>query len=63
MENYKPEGTVEINVYDYQELVTELTAYKTRFAILDGFLATRDYLDTSMIKKILGMEDKNNDTV
>mgnify|MGYP007089878311 FL=1 len=58
MENYKSEATVEINVYDYQNLVNDLAVCKTTLEIIERILASDDYTSNETIKKILGMEDK-----
>lgn len=58
MENYKPEATVEINVYDYQNLVNDLAVCKTKLEIIERILSSDDYASNGTIRKILGMEDK-----
>lgn len=58
MENYRPEATTEINVYDYRNLVNDLAVFKTKLEIIERLLASDDYTSNGTIKKILGMEDK-----
>ena len=58
MENYKPEATTEISVYDYQKLVNDLAVCKTKLEIIERILNTDDYTSNGTIKKVLGMEDK-----
>lgn len=58
MENYRPETTTEINVYDYQNLINDLAVCKTKLEIIERLLASDDYTSNGTIKKILGMEDK-----
>ena len=55
MENYRPEATTEINVYDYQNLVNDLAICKTKLEIIERLLSSDDYTSNGTINKILGM--------